>query len=542
MLPVLLHELCSEAMPMSIGNSDKELDLLEFQAVWLRLVAISAEAEAALVRTAFSSVITEARDFACMLVDPEGRLVAHPTGTNGTFVSTGPLTVRKHVLESFKKEMIQDGDVFISNDPWTGTGHLNDVTLVAPIYHHDVLVAFGVVVAHMADIGGKLRSPEAKELFEEGLQIPVSKFLDQGTVDPIVEAFIRRNVRVPDQVIGDLMGMVAAAGLMTRRIQELISTYELNDLKTVVTRIFSLTEKEIRRQISLLPNGTYQYELASDGYEKPLRIRASVLIADNAVAIDFSGSSEQQPRGINAPLQYVYVHSILALKCLLSPLTPHNDGVFRCISVTAPEGTIVNAMYPAPVGARALTGHYVNQVIFGALAEVVPDRVIAPCGSAPIWGLTASAKDSAGKPIALVTFFNGGMGASERADGRDCLGFPANVANTSVEVLDIESPFRVRSKRIRTGSGGNGLHRGGNGQEVVLEVTGEEPVLVAFLADKTKVDTPGLLGGQAGARGEVLLNGSPIDHRAQHLLRPGSVLTLRTPAGAGFGEPQNTIS
>jgi N-methylhydantoinase B len=511
-------------------------DPIFLEVFWTRVRSIADEAAKLIVRTSFSTLSTEANDFAVVVTDTAGRSLAENSGSIPSFIGTLPRTVRA-ALEQVGADHMRPGDVFVTNNPWIGTGHLNDVCLVKPIFRGDRLVGFAASAAHVPDIGGKIRSVDSRELFEEGFHIPLMHLLREGRPDETLLSLIRTNVRTPEQTVGDIWSQVGAVELIANRLVEVLREYALDGIDDLAEALFVRGERAMRQAISKLPDGVYRYEMQTDGFEAMFRFAVAVKIAGSEIECDFEGTSPQQPRGINCVMAYTYAMTSYAIKCLLLPDLPNNDGLFRPIRVVAPEGTIVNPRSPAPVGGRACTGHYVPVVVFGALHAVLPDRVMAGAGS-PLWIANVSGMREDGRPFATVLFYNGGMGATFGRDGSSAMSWPSNISPTPVEVAERDGPLFFRYKRLRPGSGGRGRTRGGLGEEVCFVSRHSGPMSIVFLTERLRVPAPGLDGGEPGACGQVMINGVAVDSRKPHVLAPGDEVVLRTPGGGGFGAPR----
>jgi len=509
----------------------RQFDPASLEILWTRLISMVDEAAATLVRTSFSNIVRECHDYAVVLLDADGRLLAQSTQSIPSFISTLPATVR-HVAAKFPVEAMAPGDAFITNDPWLGTGHLPDINIVVPVFRGGTLVAFSASVAHSPDIGGRIRSPGIRELYEEGLRIPPLRLFSRGEPERAVLEILEANVRVPEQVLGDLFAQLAANRMLEQRLDELLDESAL-DLRAFGREIQGRAEAAMRRAIEALPDGSHSFVVEVDGFGDPVRIVCRVTIAGDGIEVDYAGTSPELKRAINVVPAYTFAYTAYALKCVLSPGVPNNDGSFRPFTVKAEEGSILNPRFPAPVGARAMTGHLLPPAILGALAEIVPDRVQAAPGS-PLWSCHLTGEDG-GRRFAYQVFLNGGQGASAGSDGYPTVSFPSNLGNTPIEVLEAQAPVRVHRREIRRGSGGAGLHRGGDGQVMEIELLADRPATVAFMANRLSVPAPGLAGGGAGATGEVLRNGEPFDPREISLLEPGDRLLLATPGGGGFG-------
>jgi len=513
-------------------------DPVELELLWRRLISIVNEAAAALVRTSFSTLVRESYDFSCVLTDAAGQSLVQATDSIPSFIGTLPATV-KHFLGLFPPDRLAPGDVLVTNDIWLGTGHLNDITVARPIFRHDRLVAFSASTAHAPDIGGKVRSPEPREVFEEGLQIPPMKLIRGGETDDTLLAILRRNVRTPEQTVGDLRAQVVALDLMEDRLTALMQTAGLDDLAGLAGEIQGRSEAAMRAAIARLPDGTYHSELQTDGLlDRPITLRMALRVAGDAISVDYAGTDAQVDRAINCALCYTFAMTMYGVKVCLSPTLPNNEGAWRPISLSAPAGCIVNPQFPAAGGSRMLIGHYLPMLVLGCLGQVVPERVIAACGS-PMWGLNQSGVRSDGKPYANMFFFNGGMGAGAGRDGQSCLSWPSNLASTSIEISEHVAPLQFRYKRLRPDSGGSGRHCGGLGQEILLESRSARPIAVSFLAERTVVPAFGIAGGDPGAAGELRINGTRIDPKRQHILQLGDTVLLATPGGGGHGDPRH---
>lgn len=510
-----------------------DFDAVILEILWTRLISIVDEGAKAIVRTAFSTLSNEANDFACVLTDARGRSLAQNSGSIPSFIATLPATVR-HFLDAIGAENMRPGDILITNDPWKGTGHLPDVCIVQPVFFGARLVAFAATTSHVPDIGGRIRALEAREIYEEGLQIPLTKLSDGGVINDQLVDIIRLNVRTPDQTMGDIWAQVGAGGLMADRLLAMMSDYSLADLTGLADELFRRCEVAMRAAISAVPDGVYGYVMETDGMDIAFRYEVALSIEGDAISADFTGTTAAQPRAINCPMTYTYAMTAYAVKCALLPDLANNDGMFRPITVTAPEDCLVNPRYPAAVSARAGTGHYVPVVVFGALGQAVPDRVMAGAGS-PLWAITQTGHRDDGSAYANVLFFNGGMGALADKDGESCLSWPSNISSTPVEVAERNAPLLIREKKLRPGSGGAGRHRGGLGQDVEMVCTSERPIAMMFMAERTRVPAPGFAGGGQGGLGSVEINGEAVNHRTQHILQKGDVVVVRTPGGGGYG-------
>jgi len=511
-------------------------DAITLEVLWTRIISVVDEAAKAIVRTSFSTLSNEANDFACVLTDARGFALAQNSGSIPSFIGTLPATVR-HFLNGIGAQNMRPGDVLITNDPWQGTGHMSDVCLVKPIFllkegtgSQPILVAFAATTSHMPDIGGRIRAIEARELFEEGFHIPLTHLIRAGQVDETLLGLLRANVRTPDQTVGDIWAQVSANELMENRVRRLMEEYGLDSLEGLADELFARSERAMRDAIRIVPDGTYRYGIETDGFEAPYRFRVALTVRGDEILADFTGTSPAQPRAINCVLAYTYAMTAYAVRCALLPGLPNNEGMYRPVKVEAPEGCLLNPKFPAAVVSRAQTGHYVPILILGALHQVIPERVAAAAGS-PLWAVAQSGVRDDGRPYTTVLFFNGGMGATAGKDGEHVLSWPSNISSTPVEVAERNSPLFFHYKRMRSGSGGRGRFRGGLGQDMLIESESRRPIVVSFMAERTRFPAPGLAGGGAGGLGDVRINGRKVDHRRQHVLERGDRVLVSTPGG-----------
>jgi N-methylhydantoinase B len=516
---------------------ESALNPIDVDILWARLISIIDEASTTLVRSSFSTAIREARDYTCIFMDETGRSIVQPTSTLPPFVGTMPRTMRAF-LAAIPLGEWNDGDVVITNDPWLGTGHLNDVNIALPVFHGGRIIGFAGIVAHMVDIGGKLWSAVANDVYEEGLQIPVTKIVERHRDVDLVMQFIRRNVRMNDVWMGDLRAMIAAGNAVRSGICELVDEVGIDFFRTATEAIVGRCRMALETAVAGIPEGTYHSSVTMDGYEEPLTIHAAITIARKKILVDYAGSALQVPYGINSPYCYTYAFTVYPLKALLTPEVPNNEGTQQVIEVTAPQGSIVNPVYPAAVGGRNLTGHVLYSAIFGALKDVLPDRVLADCG-APRPTIILGGQTPDGRPFRNMFFLMGGLGAKLGKDGPPCLPFPTNVAATPVEVLEQTTPIRVENKTLIADSGGAGRYRGGCAQELTIRNVSGHPLQLSILAERTKHLPRGLFGGADGGRPRFERQSSePLNPKGVNWLAPDEAVTIRTHGGGGYGDPR----
>ncbi|HEY7554725.1 MAG TPA: hydantoinase B/oxoprolinase family protein [Candidatus Binatia bacterium] len=507
------------------------IDPVTLEVIWNRFLSVANEQQDALIRTAFSTIVRESQDLACGLFDTKGRMIAQSlSGTPGHINAMA--TSMKHFLAAFPVKKMAPGDVLITNDPWQTAGQINDITITTPVFKAGKLVALFANTCHSADIGGRILSAEAREVFEEGLRIPIMKLFERGEPNHILMQLVRSNVRQPDEVIGDFYAQTASNDAGGRALLEMMEEFALDSIDPVAEEIIRRSENAVRGEIRKLPGGEWSNETWSDGFEEPIVIRCTVKVAGDEIYIDFSGSSPQSTRGINVVLNYTHAYASFAIKAAICPDVPHNEGSFRPVHVSAPAGSIMNALDPAPVASRQVIGHFIPSAIFAALSGALPGRLMAP-GADPIW---LSVWRGQNPPFTLTIFQVGGTGARPEKDGLSAVGFPSGVAGVPAEVIESLSPVVLRRRQLRPNSGGAGKWRGGLGQLTEFTRRGEGRWSVSSIADRTEYPAPGLRGGGSGARGEVVLgDGTRLHAKAMVDLKPGDIVHVNLPGGGGYG-------
>jgi N-methylhydantoinase B len=507
------------------------IDPVTLEVIWNRFLAVANEQQEALIRTAFSTIVRESQDLACGLFDTKGRMIAQSlSGTPGHINAMA--TSMKHFLAAYPAEKLALGDVLITNDPWQTAGQINDITITTPVFKGGKLVALFANTCHSADIGGRILSAEAREVFEEGLRIPIMKLFDRGEPNQVLMQIVRTNVRQPDEVIGDFYAQTASNDAGGRALLEMMEEFGLDSIDPVGKEIIRRSENAVRAGIAKLPTGEWSNETWSDGFEEPIVIRCTVKVAGDEIFIDFAGSSPQSTRGINVVLNYTHAYASFAIKAAICPDVPHNEGSFRPVHVSAPAGSILNALDPAPVASRQVIGHFIPSAIFAALSGAMPGRLMAP-GADPIWLSVWRGQDP---PFTLTIFQVGGTGARPTKDGLNAVGFPSGVAGVPAEVIESLSPVVLRRRQLRPDSGGAGQWRGGLGQLTEFARRGGGRWSVSSIADRTEYAAPGLLSGGAGAKGEVVLgDGTRLHAKAMVDLKAGDVVHVNLPGGGGYG-------
>ena len=516
------------------------IDPVSLEILWSRFIAVADEAATTLVRTSFSPTVRESNDYACVLFDAAGHAIAENTIGIPSFNMTLSRTLA-HFLQMRPLKSWRPGDVGITNDPWLATGHLPDVTVVAPIFIGERLVAWSGSVAHMVDIGGIPWSADGRQVFEEGLRIPPMMLFREGKPNEDLLQLIRANNRLPDQVIGDLMAMVSAGRIGEARLVELMSEVGVEDLTEISAEIRSRAERSMRAAIKAIPDGTYRSALDMDGApDEPIHLEVTVTVAGDEMTVDYAGTSPQVLGALNTVMNYTEAYSCYPLKCLLDPTTPRNDGSYKPIRVTAPEGSILNPRFPAAVNARQLVGHVLSGMLFDALSTAIPQRIIGESGSAPTLRCVVSGIAASGLPFSSILFLNGGMGARPDIDGLATTCFPSTVMAGAMEAVEAVSPLRIWRKEFAVDSGGAGRFRGGLGQELEVEVLSATSAIVSLFVERTRNPARGVVGGKQGGGSRVEINGKcdgfPLKGRSR--IAAGDRIFVRYSGGGGYGDPR----
>jgi N-methylhydantoinase B len=520
----------------------QQFDPVTLEILWRRLISIVDEADSAVARTAFSSLLRDAHDYTCMFTDRKGRELAQ--GTFATPGQSGAMALGvKNLIRKLPSDGYRPGDVFITNDPWALAGHLNDVCVMSPIFCQDRLTAFTACVFHHSDIGGRVSS-DNHDVFEDGLFIPLVKLYDGGVLNEGIMEMIRWNVRTPDEVTGDIRSQIAANHVCAEKICQMLDEYGLDGLDDLADEIITRTERSMRRSISEVPDGVYQAEGIVEQMEgkENIIIKVAIKVNGSDIEVDLDGSSPQVDWGGNVVFNFTYAYVFMAMKSMFDPDIPNNDGCAAPIHMSAPEGSVVNCKFPAAVAARMQIGHFMTEIIYRAMAEVMADRVMAGSGGTPATMNVFYGRWKDGNPWHSVIIRGGGMGASSGNDGYYDYIFPANGANTPVEIFESDTPLIVEKREILTDSGGPGKMMGGQGRRVVFRVPDDEyapapPVNLGIQSGRYRYPPEGLFGGGNGAKARFLVNGEQGNPYGLTQLNPGDVVIMDAAGGGGYGDP-----
>ncbi|MBT7291287.1 MAG: hydantoinase B/oxoprolinase family protein [Rhodospirillaceae bacterium] len=508
------------------------MDAISLGIMWDRMISITDEIVSTLVRTSFSTIVREAYDLTAVVTDAEGHLLAQGRWSAPPFIGTAPLTMA-HTMAKFPPESLKPGDVLATNDPWMGTGHMYDITVMRPVFQGKKLVAYTMSITHLPDIGGAGFGTTATEIYHEGLRLPLCKLLREGEVDQYLLELIAANVRVPEQVIGDVMANVACNEVGGRQVLEFMDEYGLDDLSEVSAAIRGQSERMTREAIVNIKDGTYRNSIRIEGIDAPITLACRVDVEGDSVRIDMEGTDAAVRRGINVPYCYTNAMSLYSMKCLTVPSLPNNEGSTKPISVAAPKGCILNAQPPSPTGGRHIIGHFVSPLIFGALAEAAPEIVQADTGMIDLMNFVGTHKN--GRGVSTIYFAAGGFGACADHDGPPTLPGPSNMAVVPTEVWEGVTSTLIEKRELLADSGGAGKARGGLGQEIVIRNDSGHPMTIFSMANRSEFPPLGLLGGENGPLREHRVNGAVIHPKGQQTLAPGDRVTMHEPGGGGFG-------
>ncbi|HEX5319391.1 MAG TPA: hydantoinase B/oxoprolinase family protein [Stellaceae bacterium] len=530
-----------------LGRPNTALSQIHMQIMWSRLIAVVEEQAQTLVRTAFSTPVREAGDLSAGVFDRDGKMLAQAvTGTPG-HVNSMAAAVR-HFLDAFPLSTMKEGDHYITNDPWLTCGHLHDLTVVSPTFLRGEPVGLFASTVHVVDIGGLGMGPDGRQVFEEGLAIPLMALAREGRMNEDLMRIIRANVREPLQVEGDVYALAACNDEGSRRLVEMMDEFGIANLDRLADHIIETSREATLDAIRKLTPGTYKYRVTMDGYDRPLTLAGEMGIGPDGIHVDYAGTSPASAFGINVVMNYTLAYTAFGVKCLVAPEVPNNAGSLAPITASAPDGCLLNVKRPRAVAARHTVGHMLPDVVFGCLHQVMEGGVPAE-GASSLWNPQiyggADVADELGDdghaevpPFSTVIFHCGGTGARPGKDGLDVTAFPSGVRTIPVEATESVAPVMFRRREFREGSGGAGHYRGGLGQ--VIELGGADGMPVAMLCNFERINNParGRDGGGLGAPGKVtLVSGKPIRSKGRQTVQGGDFIRLELPGGGGFGDP-----
>jgi len=514
-----------------------------YQVMWNRLISVVEEQAQALVRTAFSTSVREAGDLSAGVYDTHGNMLAQAvTGTPGHVNAMADAVA--HFIRRIGLQNMHQGDVYITNDPWEGTGHLHDITMVTPSFHKGALVGFFACTAHIVDIGGRGFGADAQSVYEEGLYIPIMKFADRGDVDGTLLRIIRGNVREPDQLVGDIFALVTCNEIGHRRLTDMMEEFGLDNLDGIAAFILENSRRATIKAIAALPQTSATGEMTMDGFDVPITLKVKVSVQGDRIVTDFAGTSNVDKKGINCPLVYTKAYACYALKVAIAPDIPNNAASLAPFEITAPENSIVNALHPAPVALRHIVGHFVPDAVYDAFDKIVPGLVPAEgAGCLCNFQLSLRPRSDAPAPADAVrsevlAFNSGGSGARPEHDGMNATAFPSGVMTMPIEATEHAGPVIIWRKELRPDSGGAGKTRGGLGQ--YMEVGAQEGYEfdIQAMFDRSQHPARGRRGGRDGAPTTIAQDdGSAMRVKGKQFVPHGRKVVMAFPGGAGYGTP-----
>jgi N-methylhydantoinase B len=523
----------------------KEHSNVAYQVMWNRLISVVEEQAQALVRTAFSTSVREAGDLSAGVYDLEGQMLAQAvTGTPGHVNAMADAV--PHFIRRIGRENIFEGDVYITNDPWEGTGHLHDITMVTPSFHGGKLAGFFACTAHIVDIGGRGFGADAASVYEEGLYIPIMKFAERGEVDETLVRIVRGNVREPDQLIGDMYALATCNEIGHRRLVDMMNEFDLDDLTGIAAFILENSRRATIERIAALPRKSATGEMTVDGFEKPITLKVKVTVHEDRIVSDFTGSSGLDKKGINCPLVYAKAYACYALKVAIAPEIPNNAASLAPFEIEAPVDTIVNAVHPAPVALRHIVGHFVPDTVFNAFDKIVPGLVPAE-GAGCLCNFQVSLRPRSDAPAPadarrseVLTFNSGGSGARPEHDGLNATAFPSGVMTMPVEATEHAGPVIIWRKELRPDSGGSGKQRGGLGQYMEVGAREGHEFDIQAMFDRVNHPAQGRRGGGDGAPTTIAQDdGTAMNGKGKQFVGHGRKVMMAFPGGAGYGDPKD---
>jgi N-methylhydantoinase B len=527
--------------------SISDISSIRMQIMWNRLISIVEEQAQALVRTAFSTSVREAGDLGAAVFDDQGRMLAQAvTGTPGHINAMAEAII--HFIRKIPIDTMTSGDVFITNDPWQTSGHLHDITVVTPTFYKERVIGFFANTCHVVDIGGRGFGPDAQQVFEEGINIPIMHLFRKGEVNETLIEILSTNVREPRQVIGDIYSFATANDIGCRRLVQMLDEFSITDLDLLAQFIIQNSRLATIERIRNLRKGKFRNELTLDGYDYPVSLVAELTVSDESIHVDYAGTSNASKYGINVVLNYTKAYTCFGVKCVVAPDIPNNYGSLEPITFSAPDGCILNVQRPFAVAARHIIGHLLPDTVFGCLHQALGKGCPSE-GSGSLWILQlrggksvsgVASYDGNIPTFDLLHFNAGGMGARPTKDGLSATAFPSGVRGVPVEATEAITPVVFWRKEFRENSGAPGRYRGGCGQ--IIEIGGLDGIPFDVLAMYERVDhaARGREGGQDGALGKVYLKtGKKLKPKGQQSIPINDSLVLELAGGGGFGNPRH---
>jgi len=538
--------------------SVNKFDPVRLEILWGGLVSIAEEMGVTLKKTAYSEMVREANDFSCALFDHEGNMIAQTDyiGSPGHLGSVRDAV--KVMLKEYPSESLEPGDSLITNDPYLVAGHLPDIAIATPIFLEGSLLAFALNITHHTDIGGKVAGghiADSRQIFEEGLRIPTLKFHSRGQPNKDFLKIVESNVRVPYKELGDFNAQLSSNYVASKRLEEFVKDFKLGlgDFRSLSEQIISTAERAMRTSIAEFKQGEFSASELMESFDgdSSIPLKMKITINGESLTADFTGTGPQSPNGMNSPFNYTFAYTSHAVKCATNPHVPMNEGVMKSVEVIVPEGTILNPKFPAAVGGRHLTNWRVNSLVFRALSEAAPSRIIAPSGGTgsnmPQFSGVDSRNSDGIKPFVQIVNHSGGLGARPNKDGIHCYPFPARAENTPVEIVETVAPVIIERLELAQDSGGAGKFRGGCGVIVDVRVANSEGVTLLNISGRDVYPAQGLFGGKEGGKSAIVYLGKfrakkrappkKLHPRRIVQLEDGDIIRFKLPGGGGYGNP-----
>lgn len=512
------------------------------QVMWNRLLAVVEEQGQALIRAAFSPIVRECGDISAGIFDLQGRMLAQAvTGTPG-HINTMAEAV-KILRDRFQLQDMKPGDIYLTNDPWIASGHLNDFLLMMPVFHKDSVVGFTSCTSHLVDLGGRGMGPEGADIYDEGLLIPPCKLMDSGILNTLLMEIIKANSREPIANEGDIYALIACCENGAHRLADMMAEFDIDHLDELADYIIDTSFRGTIEAIAALPKGTWHNILKVDGYEQEIELHAALTINEDHVLVDFDGTSGLSNKGINVPINYASAYTVFALRCIIGPDIPNNTGSLAPFRVSGPRDCILNAQPPAPVAMRHTLGQLTPDLVYGCLSQALPDVVPAE-GASCMYDLplrhTPEAVSRGDEQFALELVFSGGTGARPGLDGLSATAFPSGVWGSQVETTEAVAPVLIARRELRCDSGGPGKTRGGLGQHIELRSSKGEDFMLFLSVERVLNPALGRFGGGKGAAGRIRIgyDGPDLPSKGEVRVKAGETLIFETPGGGGFGSPR----
>ncbi|MEM8801058.1 MAG: hydantoinase B/oxoprolinase family protein [Pseudomonadota bacterium] len=511
------------------------------QIMWNRLLAVVEEQGQALIRAAFSPIVRECGDISAGVFDVQGRMLAQAvTGTPG-HINTMAEAV-KTLRSRFEIQNMKPGDIYMTNDPWIASGHLNDFLLMMPVFFKGQVIGFTSCTSHLVDLGGLGMGPEGSDIYDEGLLIPPCELVKAGEVNALLMEIVKANSREPTANEGDIYALIACCEAGATRLVQMMEEFAIDDLGNLADYIIETSRRGTLEAIAELPRGEWSSILTVDGYDDPIELHARLSVGESEILLDFAGTGPCIGKGINVPLNYATAYSVFALRCIIGPDIPNNAGSLEPFRVIAPKGCILNAQASAPVAMRHTLGQMTPDLVYGCLSQAVPEKVPAE-GASCMYDLplrhAPEAVERGGSQFAVELVFNGGTGARSGLDGLSATAFPSGVWGSQIETTEAVAPILFHRRELQPDSGGPGRMRGGLGQAIEISSASDEDFMLFLSVERVNNPANGRHGGRPGLPGRIRIGegGPELPGKGEYRIKAGEKLLFQTPGGGGLGPP-----